>query len=78
MCPLCEQPITKQQAALDHCHETGVIRMVLHKHCNGIEGRINNWAKRNGRIDKDLFVKNVLKYWNIEHKNPIHPRHKKK
>ena len=75
ICPLCERKITTKQATLDHCHSTGVIRMVLHRNCNGLEGRLNKWANRS-KADKRTFMKNVLLYWDIEFDNPIHPRHK--
>ena len=76
ICPLCECEIEAKQATLDHCHDTGVIRMVLHRNCNGMEGRLNHWAKRS-KADKKTFMKNVLDYWDIEFDNPTHPRHKK-
>jgi len=75
ICPLCELPIDPKQAALDHCHKTGMIRMVLHNNCNGLEGRLNKWANRS-KADKKVFMQNVLDYWDIEFDNPIHPRHK--
>ena len=75
ICPLCELEITPKQAVVDHCHDTGVIRMVLHRNCNSIEGRINHWAKRS-KVDRETFVRNVLDYWDIEFDHPIHPRHK--
>jgi hypothetical protein len=75
ICPLCELEIEPKQAALDHCHDSGTIRMVLHLNCNGIEGRLNHWAKRS-KVDKQQFLRNVADYWDIEFDNPTHPRHK--
>jgi hypothetical protein len=38
----------KGGATLDHCHDTGVIRGVLCRVCNGGEGKIKNLAIRYG------------------------------
>lgn len=48
-CALCRQPLgpnTKKKPALDHDHATGYIRGVLCVHCNGMEGKIWNLARR--------------------------------
>lgn len=39
---MCKQPLTADQAALDHCHKTGVVRAALHKGCNTMLGKIEN------------------------------------
>lgn len=75
ICPLCQRKISFKQAVADHDHVTGTLRMVLHRNCNGIEGRINHWAKRS-KVDKKTFLRNVSDYWDKEFDNPIHPRHK--
>ena len=76
LCPLCIRSIRRDQAALDHCHDTGRIRAVLHRNCNSIEGRIKHWARRSG-IDHIDFLTELLEYWKLDHSGmPLHPRHK--
>lgn len=51
VCPLCLLPIDykiPREAVLDHDHETGECRGVLHRSCNGSEGRVANAAGRWG------------------------------
>lgn len=33
LCPICKQPLDGQ-IDVDHCHETDIVRGVLHNHCN--------------------------------------------
>lgn len=75
ICPLCKRYIRKEQATLDHCHENGHIRMVLHRNCNSIEGRVLHWARRS-HVSPDVFLKHLLEYWAGEYTlNPLHPTH---
>jgi hypothetical protein len=64
----------------DHDHETGLIRGVLCQNCNGIEGKINNLARRAKRQrEKADFINSVLAYWACFADAPrveIHPTHK--
>ena len=47
VCPLCREPISEgDKIALDHDHETGKIRAVLHNNCNVLEGKIAGLLKR--------------------------------
>lgn len=74
-CPLCSKRILKRDAVLDHCHDTGHIRGVLHRNCNSIEGRILQWARRSG-IGRVEFLYSLLDYWDWDYSdNPIHPTH---
>ncbi len=78
ICPLCYRGIAPSEAALDHCHRTGMVRRVLHRTCNSVEGRILHWAKRNGKIEYTKFIRNLLEYWSQDYSlNPIHPNHDK-
>lgn len=79
-CWLCDVDLTKVIPCLDHNHETGFIRGVLCQNCNGIEGKINNLARRAKR-DKTKydFVNRVLSYWNhfsAYQRKEIHPTHR--
>lgn len=76
ICPLCKTKITKQEATLDHDHETGKIRQVLHRSCNQAEGRILSWAKRSRSSDPKGFVRNLVQYWEGDFsQNRTHPKH---
>lgn len=76
MCALCGEPILEGEDTLDHCHDTGNIRKVLHRSCNQSEGRIKSWIKRSRATDSLLFLRNLLLYWESDYsENPIHPTH---
>ena len=76
ICPLCKTPILEGEAALDHDHGTGHIRMVLHLSCNSAEGRVIRWASRNRAATPQEFLRNLLKYWAKDYtKNPEHHTH---
>ena len=80
-CAICGDVI-KEDPVLDHCHEEGYCRGVLHRECNALEGKILNWCKRFGRgEDKEVILKNILRYWKTHSSeeiqgNPLHPTHK--
>ena len=51
LCPLCKTPIDlkiKGEGVIDHDHDTGEIRGVLHRSCNAAEGKVANAAGRWG------------------------------
>lgn len=51
LCPLCGKEIDttiKGEGVIDHDHDTGEIRGVLHRSCNAAEGKITNAAARWG------------------------------
>jgi Recombination endonuclease VII len=79
-CCLCPESLTVASACLDHNHKTGLIRGVLCRNCNGIEGKIANLANRAKRTltTKD-FLGQVILYW-IKHETDqtglYHPLHK--
>ena len=77
ICPLCLTKIEKNEATLDHCHVTGNVRHVLHRSCNGAEGRILSWAGRRSKGScPKTFLKNLIRYWEMDfQENPLHPKH---
>jgi hypothetical protein len=49
VCYACKEPIDlkiPKEGVLDHCHESGEIRGVMHRWCNGQLGKIENAAIR--------------------------------
>lgn len=55
-CPLCGLEIDmriKGEGVVDHDHDTGEIRGVLHRSCNAAEGKISNAASRWGCKSSD-------------------------
>jgi hypothetical protein len=79
-CALCPEPVTIASGCLDHDHKTGLVRGVLCRNCNGIEGKVFNLANRAKRTmaPKDWLGKLIL-YW-IKHETDqtglYHPMHK--
>ena len=63
LCALCTEPI-HDDAVLDHDHDSGIIRCVLHRGCNALLGKIENNMKRNrvdiGRLSK--ISNNLIHY----------------
>lgn len=81
ICPLCKTYMaTLSDACLDHNHDTGLIRGVLCRNCNGIEGKIKNLVNRARRgMEFANFLGNVILYW-LKHATDqtglYHPTHK--
>ena len=87
ICPLCKKKIEIQNAALDHKHKrkndpliqdkNGLIRGVLHKTCNSVEGKIINSIKRYlGNYSENEvieFLENLIQYYKKDPYNYIHP-----
>lgn len=48
-CALCGHPCSPEEAALDHDHNTGRIRGVLHSSCNILLGKVENFVGRYGQ-----------------------------
>ena len=70
LCPLCCKPIDlteKGEGVVDHNHDTGEIRGVLHRSCNAAEGKISNAAARWGCKSSDYddiiqYLERVVAY----------------
>ena len=82
LCPICKRPIAPQDAALDHCHKTGYIRDTLHRDCNSLLGKIENFIARYSIRLRDIdilkdYLSNVPAYIQADYtENPFHPSHK--
>lgn len=80
-CAICDQRILgADRAVLDHCHDTGFIRGVLHASCNGIEGRMKALGHRShkGVVSADYII-GLGKYLEAHRKprlNAWHPSFK--
>ena len=89
-CAVCKKPISlldmgnNSDYVVDHCHETGVIRGVLHRSCNAALGKLDNavghWGAKSMQY-KDIipYLRNVLEYYEECYSNPldvIYPSHK--
>ena len=44
-CPICKETMAGEVGALDHCHETGLVRAALCKTCNVAEGKVK-WGSK--------------------------------
>jgi len=61
-CPLCGLPLG-DDIVLDHDHASGDVRAVLHRWCNAVLGKVENWSQRTGRGVAPLtFLANTLSY----------------
>lgn len=84
LCPLCLQPIdltTKGEGVIDHDHDSGEIRGVLHRSCNAAEGKaanaIGQWgAKSTKYTDIIPFMERLLAYLQSEGTGMMYPMHK--
>lgn len=78
ICALCNEYINPTEAVLDHCHASGLIRQVLHRGCNALEGVITNNARRNLMTDNKLknFLRNLYEYQRTAHSQTEHPTHR--
>lgn len=78
-CALCPNTLTVQTGCLDHDHSTGLVRGVLCRNCNGIEGKLKNLVTRARRtMDHDEYLQKVVDYWSLHSQDRtglIYPSH---
>jgi hypothetical protein len=76
-CALCHEPIEPGKAVLDHDHKTGLVRGVLHRGCNALEGVITNNCARNLVSPERLAA--IFQTWSKYHDQSgtvLHPTHR--
>lgn len=87
LCPLCQCKIDhavqghKSDYCLDHDHETGEIRGVLHRSCNSGEGKVFNATGRwiAGKVDYAVVIpalERLLLYYKAKGTGLMYPDHK--
>jgi hypothetical protein len=78
-CKLCSFHIVKGEDVLDHCHETGAVRAVLHRSCNSLLGKIENNYRYYGVRDLAAWAHGVpgyLQHHQVNRTGLLHPAHK--
>lgn len=80
-CMLCRTKISAgDDSCLDHDHNNGVVRDVLCRNCNGIEGKVFNLATRCKRDATPLWwLSRLVEYWakhSTPRRNVLHPTFK--
>lgn len=66
-CCICQEPISMgSDVHLDHCHQTGKVRGVLHRDCNTLEGILHSRFVRSGLrnrgVDYHMWLTNLVDY----------------
>jgi hypothetical protein len=61
-CGVCQFHIVKGDDVLDHDHDTGAIRGVLHRSCNALLGKIENAYRRFGVKDLAAWAQGMPAY----------------
>lgn len=74
LCALCGETVV-DDAVLDHCHKTGLIRQVLHRGCNSLLGKIENNLPRSQMTKSRLktFAQRLVTYMETQHTEVVHP-----
>lgn len=83
LCALCGKPVDlsiDREGVVDHNHDTGEIRGVLHRSCNSAEGKIANAAGSWGAKDMSYpaiidYLRKLLAYYDRQGCGLIYPTH---
>jgi hypothetical protein len=77
-CPICKRELDQSELALDHDHDTTLIRNTICKRCNSLEGALKAKWKRSGLMKHISFVDfltSLSEYLNNDQLPFIHPMH---
>ena len=79
---MCQGKIKAGEEVLDHCHNSGYVRGVLHADCNILLGKIENFLKGRGKYIRDRgdrlkhFFDNLYQFIGDDYTmNSLHPKH---
>lgn len=81
-CPICGLPIEDGEAVLDHDHKTGFVRNTIHRDCNILVGKVENYVRTRGVGFRDMerlhsSLCNIAEYISKDYSEmPFHPTHK--
>lgn len=88
VCPLCGgslRGLSLAKLALDHCHDSGYTRGVLHMGCNRVDGIVKKavlqWGRTSGRVETVKYIRNLADYLEESIKSPsrlVYPTHRTK
>jgi hypothetical protein len=73
-CRLCSQPLSEDQAVLDHDHKSGQIRGTIHRGCNSALGKLEN-ASRRYKVDILALANGLVQYLQIQ-SEVLHPTYR--
>lgn len=84
LCAICQKPIDltiKGEGVVDHDHDSGEIRGVLHRSCNAAEGKIANaagaWGAKSMKYSDIVpYLELVIQYLRKPGTNTLYPMHK--
>ena len=72
VCPICGKDLTRVSPinqVIDHDHETGYVRAVVHRGCNKVEGSVLNTVRRWGKagtIDEIIgTMRRLVSFWEL-------------
>jgi len=72
VCPVCKGDLTRTMAiniVIDHDHETGNVRAVMHRGCNKAEGSVlstlRRWGKAESKTEVIKTLENLLEFWKL-------------